>query len=223
MHLAEIGRPVFLADRLEHLDRGDAVVDAGLVAIVLQLDLDPVGEARARDAPCAKSCCSRLIVRPVTRQPISRAANSAKPPQPQPISSTWCFGPDPASAAPAPDIWRSARPRDRCRRAVEQRRRIGHGRVEPLLVERVAEIVMGVDVAARAAPACCGSASGGRAGAAGRAALPSSMLAITWLVDAEEFEEVGQVRAVPFAAQEGLRRCRCRRRSPGPLRSRASG
>ena len=32
------------------------------------------------------------MVRPVTRQPISRAANSAKPPQPQPISSTWSLG-----------------------------------------------------------------------------------------------------------------------------------
>ena len=39
----EIGAPPALADRLDHLDRGDGVETLGDVAIVLQADLDPVG------------------------------------------------------------------------------------------------------------------------------------------------------------------------------------
>ena len=42
----EIDRPVFLAHRLEHLDRGDAVIGAALVAVILQLDLHPVRQPR---------------------------------------------------------------------------------------------------------------------------------------------------------------------------------
>ena len=45
----EIDGPVFLAHRLEHLDACDAVIGAALVAIVLQLDLDPVAQARRGD------------------------------------------------------------------------------------------------------------------------------------------------------------------------------
>ena len=52
--LPEEDRPVSLADRLEHLDRGDAVVDAALVAIVLQLDLHLLGEPRLGDARAAR-------------------------------------------------------------------------------------------------------------------------------------------------------------------------
>jgi hypothetical protein len=43
----EIDRPVFLAHRLEHLDRGDAVIGPALVAVVLQLDLHPVRQPGA--------------------------------------------------------------------------------------------------------------------------------------------------------------------------------
>src|SRR5262249_19816283 len=42
--LAEIGRPVFLADGFEHLDRRDLVEWAANVAIILQADLHFFGE-----------------------------------------------------------------------------------------------------------------------------------------------------------------------------------
>jgi hypothetical protein len=43
--LRKIIRPELLADRLDHLDRGDAVITIALVAIVLQPDLDLVVQA----------------------------------------------------------------------------------------------------------------------------------------------------------------------------------
>ena len=66
---------------------------ASLVAIVLQPDLDLVGKARVDMRFRAKSSCSRLMVSPTTLASNVLAANSAKPPQPQPISSTLspCF------------------------------------------------------------------------------------------------------------------------------------
>ena len=42
--LVEIDRPVFLAHRLEHLDRGDAVIAAGFVAVILKLERHLVGK-----------------------------------------------------------------------------------------------------------------------------------------------------------------------------------
>ncbi len=45
---------------------------------------------------------------PVTRHPSSPAAYSAKPPQPQPISSTCVPGPSPAFAASRAYLWRWA-------------------------------------------------------------------------------------------------------------------
>src|ERR1700722_10065874 len=48
--LREILWPELFADRLDHLDRGDPVVLLALVAVVLQPDLDLVGEAGVLDA-----------------------------------------------------------------------------------------------------------------------------------------------------------------------------
>ncbi len=53
-HLVEIGRPISLADRLEHLDRGDAVEPAGDVAIVHQLDVRLLGQALVEQALARK-------------------------------------------------------------------------------------------------------------------------------------------------------------------------
>ena len=47
----------------------------------------------------ASSCCAFEIVIVVTRQPSSRAANSAKPPQPVPISRTCIPATSPARSA----------------------------------------------------------------------------------------------------------------------------
>ena len=45
----EIGAPPALADRLDHLDRGDRVEPLIGVAIILEPDFDPVGEAGGGD------------------------------------------------------------------------------------------------------------------------------------------------------------------------------
>src|SRR5262249_4352443 len=49
-HLREVLWPELFADRLDHLDGGDPVVTIPLVAIILQLDLDVVIQARSLDA-----------------------------------------------------------------------------------------------------------------------------------------------------------------------------
>ncbi len=85
---------------------------------------------------------------PVTWWP-ARAAVSAKPPQPQPISRT------PRRRrkrefAEHPLVLRLLRGREReVEAAFEQRRRVRHRRVEPQAIEVVAEVVVGDDVAAR--------------------------------------------------------------------------
>ena len=61
-------------------------------AVVLLEDLDPVGEPVGRDPLAGSAACSAEIVNPVTRQPVGARACNAKPPQPQPISSTWSRG-----------------------------------------------------------------------------------------------------------------------------------
>src|SRR5690606_35852331 len=72
LHLAEEHRPVFLADRLEHLDRGDAVVAAGLVAIILEPYLDLLRQPRARDA-----LLREIVLLAADRQPRHPAADLA--------------------------------------------------------------------------------------------------------------------------------------------------
>ena len=82
----EIVRPVALAHRLDHLDRHDVVV----AALRCRDSRGTAGRRgrRGRRAPAARarSRAARCeMVTPVTRMP-RRAAVSAKPPQPQPIS-----------------------------------------------------------------------------------------------------------------------------------------
>ncbi len=142
------------------------------------------------------------MVRPVTRQPISLAANSAKPPQPQPISSTWWSGPMPVVSAKRP-VFARLRAREVVVALGEQRGRIGHRPVEPRLVEAVAEVVVGVDVAPRARL---------RVAVQPVAELlpePHQRAVLEHLrdqlvVDAEQFEKARQVRRLPLAAQIGL-------------------
>ena len=202
--LAEIGRPIFLADGLEHLDRGDAVIDAALVAIVLQLDVDAVREARLEDA---LACEGVLLLRdgePVTRAPIWPATCSAKPPQPQPISSTWSSGPIRVRSHRA---WylRGLRRGQVLLVRLEQGRGIGHRSVEPLRIEGIAEVVMGVDVAARAGfgvavhpmPEILPKS---RQRGMGQHALDRIM------VGRKDLQKLRDVRAVPFAADIGFRK-----------------
>ncbi len=65
----EVGRPVRLANRLEHLDRDDAVVGAADVAVILQPDVDAIGKAGLVYPLAGKVDCSRETVSAVTRQP----------------------------------------------------------------------------------------------------------------------------------------------------------
>ena len=79
--LGEIHRPVVLADRLDHLDRDDAVEVAVEIAIVLQAQIgaaafDLGGETRSR----AKASCSVDSVTPVTsRRGGGSAVRPARP------------------------------------------------------------------------------------------------------------------------------------------------
>src|SRR5581483_5414095 len=148
--LRKILRPELLADRLDHLDRGDAVVALALVAIILQPDLDLVAEAGLLDT----------LLREVPLLPADGETDDLRAEGPCDI-----FGkPAPAAAdleqtLARLQIDRLGEPaifvvlcRGEIGRAVlEQRGRIGHARIEPCRVERVADVVMGKDVAARLA------------------------------------------------------------------------
>ena len=82
----EIDRPMCDADCFEHFDRHDLIKEAIDIPIVLQTDIDLVGETgfaiRVRIL-----ACSVEIVRPTISQSNLDAANSANPPQPHPISA----------------------------------------------------------------------------------------------------------------------------------------
>ena len=54
LHLGEELDVVGDADMLEHADRDDAVVAAGLLAVVEQLEAHPVGDAALERAPAAR-------------------------------------------------------------------------------------------------------------------------------------------------------------------------
>ena len=43
----EIDGPIFLANRLEHLNRGDPIIKPRFIAVILHLDLDLIRQARA--------------------------------------------------------------------------------------------------------------------------------------------------------------------------------
>src|ERR1700710_3059998 len=45
LELGEVSRPIFFADGLEHLDRDDPVIKAGLIAIILKPEVDKIPEA----------------------------------------------------------------------------------------------------------------------------------------------------------------------------------
>ena len=91
--LAEERRVLADPDMLEHADRDDAVVAAGFLAVIAQVKPHTVGQpGQLRRAAVATLCCSSDSVSPVTSAPHSVARYSASPPQPEPISSTFCPG-----------------------------------------------------------------------------------------------------------------------------------
>ena len=148
---AEIRRPPTLAHGLDHLDRGDAVIRFADVAIVLQPKLHAFGDTALRDA---LACVGGLRVR-------QRNAGDAPPGgrgvrrETAPAAADF----ENVRVAAARDfreharVFRALRDFERqVAAAVEQRCRIGHRRIEPEAVERVAEVVVRDDVLACAAP-----------------------------------------------------------------------
>ena len=138
--LAEIGRPVLLADRLDHLDGDDAVERAGAVAIVFQFDPDAVCQAlafgglarvgqllgRKRDALHVCTGC---------RQPVGqRAPAAADFEHPLPGLRRQEFGD--ASKLVLLCLLQ------RLTGCPVEGGRIGHARIEPQAIEFVAEIVV---------------------------------------------------------------------------------
>ena len=152
-----------------------------LRVVVLFLRDGEAGDARSR-SPCA--------------------ANSAKPPQPQPISSTWCSGPICACLRQRP-VFAGLGGREVVLALEVQRGRVGHRPVQPGFVEAIAEVVVGVDVTPRAVL---------RVAVQPMAKLlpdPHQGAVLEHLRDhlvigAEEFEEVREVRCLPLATQIGF-------------------
>ena len=77
-----------LAHRLEHFDGGDAVEPALHVAIILQAQLDALLQPCRLDPLAREISWAGEMVTPGDAAADFRAATSAKPPQPQPISSS---------------------------------------------------------------------------------------------------------------------------------------
>ncbi len=86
---------------------------------------------------------------------------------------------------------------------LEQRRGIGHAGVEPGRVKRIADVVMGIDVAPRLPP---GVAIEPVADALDKAQqrLVAHHGLDQFMIDAEQIEELGQIGRVPFAMQIGF-------------------
>jgi hypothetical protein len=149
--LAEIGRPVGLAHRLDHLDGDDAVEGAGDVAIVLQPELDffaaleagegflGMGQLRRRQGQAGDASRSRFDEPPRQRAPA--AANFKH--------RLAAMNFQPFDDARQLVLLRGFEIR---RVLMPQGRGIEQGRIEPELEELVAEVVMAHDVAAAAAP-----------------------------------------------------------------------
>ena len=86
---------------------------------------------------------------------------------------------------------------------LEQRRRIGHARIEPCRIERVADVVMRIDVAARLPPGIAVEPVPDDLDEAHQRLVAEHRLDQI-VIDAEEIEELRQVRRIPFAVQIGL-------------------
>ena len=200
--LGEEGGPVALAHRLEHLDRGQAVEAAGDVAIVLKPDLDPLGQARLEDA----------LLRQLVLCPGHGDAGDAGAELPcgedgegtpaaadleQPVPRRQADEPGETTALVELRLLQLLLVR------LEARGRIEHGGVEPGVEEGVAEIVVGVDVAAAALAVVAAQrvlqpAQPAVRPAAVIAAAPGVLVAV------QELEQRRQIVAIPVAGDVAL-------------------
>ena len=200
--LAKIRRPIGLAHRLEHFNGGDAVVVAGLVAVILQFQRDFFVQSGLENPFLGK-----IELRLADRQASDLAANVARRK----------FGKAAPAAADFKHVIVRAKANVSGKGGIfgalaafqvsvgtqEQRRGIGHARIQPGGVKRIAKIVMGVDVAFRAG-----------FGVAVQPVRNHLQEAHDWLalkqsgdhrlVGAKQFQKSRQIRAFPFATQIGF-------------------
>ena len=184
-HLVEIDRPVFLADRLEHFDGGDPVVNAGFIAVILKDDLDLVIEAGLEDALAgivillAGNGQGAHIGADLAGRKLGKAAPAA-------ADFQHLVARLDAGGLRQRQIFLALCLFQRGGALVEQGRGIGHRRVEPFPVESVAKVVMRRDVPLRALAGVAVEPVAQRDGQAEqRAAL--QLLHRRVPVDAEEF------------------------------------
>ena len=143
----EVGRPVLLADRLDHLDAHDRVERAVDLAVVAHLHVDPTGETGRVDAPASQR---GLLLRQRDRRdrrPTLRGADRERAPA----------GPDLEHLRAEPHVRVVEQPVDLARlrllqrvARLEPRARVGHRLVEEQREEFVRQVVVPRDVAPRA-------------------------------------------------------------------------
>ena len=85
----EVRRPKFRTDGLDHLDADDRVVATRDLAIVEQLNIDPVGRRRLAAPGAAPTPAARATSVTVVTCAPRQAARTASSPHPVPISSSW--------------------------------------------------------------------------------------------------------------------------------------
>ena len=151
-HLLEVDRPILLAHRLEHLDGCDTVIRARLVAVVLQLDVNPVGQALLENA------LLRVVVL-FLRDGEARDARAdllaGELREAAPAAADFehmVLGPT-SRGLRQRAVFAGLGEREVVLALEVQRGRVGHRPVQPGFVEAIAEVVVRVDVT-RASRAC---------------------------------------------------------------------
>ena len=135
-----------LADRLDHLDRGDLRNSPSTSRKSSTRISTRSASPASRDARAAPaSACSGESVIPVTRAPYSPAATRANEPQPQPISSTWSPGPSSSFSQTSRNL-RQLCVGERLVPVLEDGARVRHRLVEEEREEVVAEVVVVANV-----------------------------------------------------------------------------
>ena len=159
----------------------------------------PAAAARSR----ASAACSSESVSPVTRAPNSPAAWRAKPPQPQPISSTWLSGPRPSFSQMRRYLasWASS---SVISGPLEDRARVRPRRVEEERVEVVAEVVVVRDVPLRRRSRPWRAGSFGRRRWNPVSARPGRLWRAPLGGDGQDLEQADQVVGPPVAGDVRL-------------------
>ena len=199
--LGEISRPIVFADRLDHLDRGDAVE-----APVERRDnpasrrsARPRSQRRLQAAPGIGKLLGRKRDAADASRRERRISRSASAPQPQPISRTRSPPRSASRSADAVELSLLAPVSSVSSVAAIQRRRIIHAGVEPRREELIAEIVMRGDVAAAAAPRIGAQRMADAIAARSSASRHLLGGVESWLVAHAELEQLREIGRRPVA------------------------